>query len=181
MYININDVRPGNSSQTIDIQVAKRMSMIIFSNFLCWLPISFAGVMAMYSKIEFNVGVGKFLLVFIFPLNACTNPFLYAIFTKVFRGDTLALLSSCGLFKMADEKHQRNLEKQGNSTALQPFIHIRDRNETFRRSHPEPVATQTEFMCTQNDVTVLTDYHNSRINKIKRKVKPQVETFSVRS
>ena len=121
MYKNISDVRPGTNHQTIDIQVAKRMSMIIFSNFLCWLPISLAGIMAMYSSVQFNVGVAKFLLVFIFPLNACTNPFLYAIFTKVFRGDTLALLSSCGFLKLSKHRHHYD-RRRVPQTALNNFV-----------------------------------------------------------
>ena len=107
MYNSISDTRNVSSTPNIDFQVAKRMSLIIFSNFLCWLPISITGLMAMYSNIAFNVKVSKFLLVFVFPLNACTNPFLYAIFTKVFRGDILRLLSSCGLCVEAEQEHAR--------------------------------------------------------------------------
>merc|ERR1719354_705245 len=132
MYINITEARPGNSSQTIDIQVAKRMSMIIFSNFLCWLPISLAGMMAMYSSVQFNVGVAKFLLVFIFPLNACTNPFLYAIFTKVFRGDTLALLSSCGLLRHSKHRHHYGRRPRIPQTALNNFVRSSAREGSFQ-------------------------------------------------
>lgn len=132
MYKNISDVRPGTNHQTIDIQVAKRMSMIIFSNFLCWLPISLAGMMAMYSSVQFNVGVAKFLLVFIFPLNACTNPFLYAIFTKVFRGDTLALLSSCGLLKLSKHRHHYDRRPRIPQTALNNFVRTSAREGSFQ-------------------------------------------------
>lgn len=43
----------------------------------------------------FFVGVtdSKILLVFFYPLNACCNPYLYAILTKQYRRDLLLLLS----------------------------------------------------------------------------------------
>lgn len=177
MYKNISDVRPGNSTQTIDIQVAKRMSMIIFSNFLCWLPISFAGIMAMYSGIEFNVGVAKFLLVFIFPLNACTNPFLYAIFTKVFRGDTLALLSSCGFYKLTGKRHYdgRHIPQ----TALHHFTrHNSAREGSFRSYDPREtnMESKEEFnqseSPTSNDITYCSEertFHCSKLQDISEK------------
>jgi len=97
----------------IDYQVAKRMALIIFSNFLCWLPISGTGILALFSKtLMLDVSVAKFLLVFIFPLNACTNPFLYAIFTKVYRGDMLRLLSRVGLCRDAEREYGRRSGSQ---------------------------------------------------------------------
>lgn len=85
IYIVISKKCPGRNRNNVKIQAAKRMFLQIFSNFLCWLPISMARFLAMFTDLSFDVDVAKFLIVFIFPLNACTNPFLYVIFTKLFR------------------------------------------------------------------------------------------------
>ena len=168
MYASISAVRPGSCTNTIDIKVAKRMSMIIFSNFLCWLPISIAGFMALYSNVQFNLNVAKFLLVFIFPLNACTNPFLYAIFTKVFRGDTLQLLSSCGLFKQAKLDHQRgrapsyfkSKSKDRANTNVSHFMHIEPPSSscTYANEHLDRnIEVQTEFDSPETPLKVMID------------------------
>lgn len=171
MYISISQSRPGrpgpgNQNNSIDVQVAKRMAMIIFSNFLCWLPISIVGFVAMWSGLRMNVDVAKFLLVFIFPLNACTNPFLYAIFTKVFRGDTLALLSSCGFCKDAEEnyrnrapsnylKAQRN--KQRATTDTRHFMHYEPPARSVERFERSNVEAQTEFASPETPIKVMID------------------------
>jgi len=173
MYISISKSRPGrpgSTNNTIDVQVAKRMAMIIFSNFLCWLPISIAGFIAMYSGLQLKVDVAKFLLVFIFPLNACTNPFLYAIFTKVFRGDTLALLSSCGLCRNAEENYRNrapsnyiksNRSKQRSSTDTKHFMHYQPpakASERFERN----CEAQTDFDSPETPIKVMIDPNRSR-------------------
>ena len=113
-----------------------------------------------------NVDVAKFLLVFIFPLNACTNPFLYAIFTKVFRGDTLALLSSCGFCKDAEEnyrnrapsnylKAQRN--KQRATTDTRHFMHYEPPARSVERFERSNVEAQTEFASPETPIKVMID------------------------
>ena len=167
MYISISKSgRPGSSTRhTIDVQVAQRMAMIIFSNFLCWLPISIAGFIALYSDIG-NVDVAKFLLVFIFPLNACTNPFLYAIFTKVFRGDTLALLSSCGLCKDADENYRNRAPsnyfkssrggKKSTESNTKHFLHYEPPSQPSERFERN-IEAQTEFDSPETPIKVMID------------------------
>eukprot|EP00795_Rhopilema_esculentum_P013326 gene13326-4172_t len=105
MYASVSGAPPCAGVNT-EFKVAKRFSMIIFCNFGCWVPISIAGFLSFFSRLPMNIGVSKFLLVFAFPLNACTNPFLYAFFTKIFRGDVLKLLTKLGLRKKSSQKCQ---------------------------------------------------------------------------
>ena len=166
MYLSISKVRPGSTSNTIDIQVAKRMALIIFSNFLCWLPISIVGFIALFtSESILNVDVAKFLLVFIFPLNACTNPFLYAIFTKVFRGDTLALLSSCGLCRKADANYRNRAPssylkakpKQRADTSTKHFMHYEPPSQSAGYFGRRNIEAQTEFASPETPIKVMID------------------------
>ena len=109
MYYSVNGTAPCGSVNA-DFKVAKRFSLIVFSNFACWTPISVAGFLTMYTNVSVDVKLAKFLLVFIFPLNACTNPFLYAFFTKIFKGDVLNVLSKFGICqKEAEQYRNKNM------------------------------------------------------------------------
>lgn len=79
-----------------DTTVAKRMALLVFTDFACWAPIAFFGLTAVAGYPLINVTHAKFLLVFFYPLNSCANPYLYAILTKQYHRDLLTLLSRYG-------------------------------------------------------------------------------------
>ncbi|XP_040905277.1 lutropin-choriogonadotropic hormone receptor [Toxotes jaculatrix] len=87
---------PGRSADT---KIAKRMAVLIFTDFLCMAPISFFAISAAFKVPLITVTNSKILLVLFFPINSCANPFLYAIFTKAFRKDVLQLMSGMGCCK----------------------------------------------------------------------------------
>uniref|UniRef100_A0A8C6KN58 Thyrotropin receptor n=1 Tax=Nothobranchius furzeri TaxID=105023 RepID=A0A8C6KN58_NOTFU len=88
---------PHYHSGSKDTNIAKRMAILIFTDFLCMAPISFYAMSAVLDRPLITVSNSKILLVLFYPLNSCANPFLYAIFTKAFRGDIFILLSKIGL------------------------------------------------------------------------------------
>lgn len=88
---------PHYHSGSKDTNIAKRMAVLIFTDFLCMAPISFYAMSAVLNQPLITVSNSKILLVLFYPLNSCANPFLYAIFTKAFRGDVFILLSKVGL------------------------------------------------------------------------------------
>lgn len=88
---------PHYRSGSKDTNIAKRMAVLIFTDFLCMAPISFYAISAVLDHPLITVSNSKILLVLFYPLNSCANPFLYAIFTKAFRGDVFILLSKVGL------------------------------------------------------------------------------------
>uniref|UniRef100_A0A3P8XS07 Thyrotropin receptor n=1 Tax=Esox lucius TaxID=8010 RepID=A0A3P8XS07_ESOLU len=88
---------PHYRSGSKDTNIAKRMAVLIFTDFLCMAPISFYAMSAVLDHPLITVSNSKILLVLFYPLNSCANPFLYAIFTKAFRGDVFILLSKVGL------------------------------------------------------------------------------------
>ncbi|XP_067380193.1 lutropin-choriogonadotropic hormone receptor [Channa argus] len=87
---------PGRSADT---KIAKRMAVLIFTDFLCMAPISFFAISAAFKVPLITVTNAKILLVLFFPINSCANPFLYAIFTKAFRKDAYQLMSAMGCCK----------------------------------------------------------------------------------
>ncbi|XP_063232146.1 lutropin-choriogonadotropic hormone receptor-like [Bacillus rossius redtenbacheri] len=80
-----------------DMTVAKRMALLVFTDFACWAPIAFFGLTALAGRPLIDVSHTKILLVFFYPLNSCANPYLYALLTQQYRRDLFVLLSRYGL------------------------------------------------------------------------------------
>ncbi|XP_074434990.1 follicle-stimulating hormone receptor isoform X1 [Larus michahellis] len=91
---------PNVISSNSDTKIAKRMAILIFTDFLCMAPISFFAISASLRVPLITVSKSKILLVLFYPINSCANPFLYAIFTKTFRRDFFILLSKFGCCEM---------------------------------------------------------------------------------
>uniref|UniRef100_A0A8C9QMX2 Lutropin-choriogonadotropic hormone receptor n=1 Tax=Spermophilus dauricus TaxID=99837 RepID=A0A8C9QMX2_SPEDA len=90
-----------------DTKIAKKMAILIFTDFTCMAPISFFAISAAFKVPLITVTNSKVLLVLFYPVNSCANPFLYAIFTKAFRRDFFLLLSKFGCCKRRAELYRR--------------------------------------------------------------------------
>lgn len=80
-----------------DMTIARRMALLVFVDFVCWAPIAFFGVTALVGQPLITVTQTKILLVFVYPLNSCANPYLYALLTRQYRRDLLNLLARHGV------------------------------------------------------------------------------------
>ncbi|KFO07172.1 Follicle-stimulating hormone receptor, partial [Balearica regulorum gibbericeps] len=97
---------PNVISSNSDTKIAKRMAILIFTDFLCMAPISFFAISASLKVPLITVSKSKILLVLFYPINSCANPFLYAIFTKTFRRDFFVLLSKFGCCEMQAQMYR---------------------------------------------------------------------------
>nr|BCF74548.1 luteinizing hormone receptor [Sardinops melanostictus] len=97
IYVAVHN--PEFPGRNADTKIAKRMAVLIFTDFLCMAPISFFAISAAFKVPLITVTNSKILLVLFYPINSCANPFLYAIFTKAFRKDAYKFLSSMGCCK----------------------------------------------------------------------------------
>lgn len=84
MYCAIRGSQAWNSN---DSRIAKRMALLVFTDFLCWAPVAFFALTAAFGARLLSLEQAKVLTVFVLPLNSCCNPFLYAILTKQFKKD----------------------------------------------------------------------------------------------
>lgn len=89
-----------------DLTVAKRMALLVFTDFACWAPIAFFGLTALLGYPLITVTESKILLVFFYPLNSCANPYLYALLTQQYRRDFFILMGRYGLCKDRAERHK---------------------------------------------------------------------------
>jgi hypothetical protein len=88
MYCAIKGSQAWNSN---DSRIAKRMALLVFTDFLCWAPIAFFSLTAVSGFNFISLEEAKIFTIFVLPLNSCCNPFLYAIFTKQFKKDCAML------------------------------------------------------------------------------------------
>jgi len=100
-----------------DMTIAKRMALLVFTDFVCWAPIAFFGLTAIAGFPLINVPKSKFLLVTFYPLNSCANPFLYAILTKQYRRDFFILASRYGFCTKRAMKY-KNASSHGHLRAV---------------------------------------------------------------
>ncbi|XP_011715649.1 thyrotropin receptor isoform X1 [Macaca nemestrina] len=117
IYITVRNPQynPGDK----DTKIAKRMAVLIFTDFMCMAPISFYALSAILNKPLITVSNSKILLVLFYPLNSCANPFLYAIFTKAFQRDVFILLSKFGICKRQAQAYRGQRVPPKNSTDIQ--------------------------------------------------------------
>ncbi|KAF5907400.1 follicle-stimulating hormone receptor-like [Clarias magur] len=97
IYITVR--HPASVPDSADARVAKRMAVLVFTDFLCMAPISFFAISAALRQPLITVSHAKVLLVLFYPINSCANPFLYAFFTKSFKQDFFVLTSRFGCFE----------------------------------------------------------------------------------
>ncbi|KAM7368187.1 hypothetical protein PAMP_014433 [Pampus punctatissimus] len=157
---------PHYHSGSKDTNIAKRMAVLIFTDFLCMAPISFYAMSAVLDRPLITVSNSKILLVLFYPLNSCANPFLYAIFTKAFRGDIFILLSKVGLCQQRAQlfrgqtvsskcssgtsqvrKDKDKIRKEGSTGQEEVLIHLK---KYSGHTYHQPVSQQTNPEESQN-------------------------------
>ncbi|XP_041644933.1 LOW QUALITY PROTEIN: lutropin-choriogonadotropic hormone receptor-like [Cheilinus undulatus] len=94
IYLSVHN--PEHSARHGDTKIAKRMAVLIFTDFVCMAPISFFAISAALRMPFITVSHSKILLILFYPINSLCNPFLYTLFTRAFRKDVYQLLRRCG-------------------------------------------------------------------------------------
>ncbi|CAD5123495.1 DgyrCDS11838 [Dimorphilus gyrociliatus] len=76
--INSSSSSLGSSQRRNQIAVARKIMLIILTDFVCWLPIIIIGFVAVTGT-EISGDVYAFVIVFVLPINSALNPLLYTI------------------------------------------------------------------------------------------------------
>ncbi|KAL1501143.1 hypothetical protein ABEB36_006527 [Hypothenemus hampei] len=87
------------AAQKGEMTIAKKFALLIFIDFATYTPVAFFGLCALLGYPLINITNSKILLVFFYPLNACADPYLYALLTSQYRRDFYMIISKCGLCK----------------------------------------------------------------------------------
>ncbi len=65
-----------------EIQLALRMSFLVFSDMCCWMPIVLMGILSLAGVVDIPPSSYAWIAVFVLPLNSSLNPYLYTILTR---------------------------------------------------------------------------------------------------
>lgn len=138
MYCAIRGSQAWNSN---DSRIAKRMALLVFTDFVCWSPIAFFSLTAVFGMQLISLEQAKVFTVFVLPLNSCCNPFLYAILTKQFKKDCVMICKAIeesrvtrGIGRCRHSSNFSNRHTPGNTNSLM------DRSS---RELPPLIATHT--------------------------------------
>ena len=78
-----------SSSLKEDIRTAKKMFLLVLTDFCCWVPIGVLSIVVQAGAVEVNPVAYAWIATFILPINSSINPFLYTL------GDVIADKVSC--------------------------------------------------------------------------------------
>ena len=146
MYCSIRGSQVWNSNDT---RIAKRMALLVFTDFVCWAPISFFSLTAAFGHDLISLDDAKVFTIFVLPFNSCANPFLYAIFTKQFKKDCTLIckrIKSSRVSKGISRLSNRGGHAWGSSrrlSALNSFFTGGDRSRSRSRTRSKPERSLT--------------------------------------
>ncbi|XP_064635082.1 leucine-rich repeat-containing G-protein coupled receptor 5-like [Lineus longissimus] len=140
MYCSVRGSQAWNSN---DSRVAKRMALLVFTDFACWAPISFFAIASAFGLNLISLNDAKIFTIFILPLNSCANPFLYAIFTKQFKKDCVIICNRIEESSVARHFTRMNQRSSaGNSwgsshrpSAMNSFMEVQRHSYNYSNSH----------------------------------------------
>ncbi|KAL8617095.1 hypothetical protein ACOMHN_014266 [Nucella lapillus] len=68
----------GHKKQHKDMTIARRLFLLVFSDFCCWFPVDEMGLLAFYG-IPIPSQLNVWTAIFVLPINSAVNPFLYTL------------------------------------------------------------------------------------------------------
>src|SRR5699024_7319536 len=129
MYCAIRGSQAWNSN---DSRIAKRMALLVFTDFCCWAPIAFFSLTAVFGLELISLKEAKVFTVFILPLNSCANPFLYAICTKQLKKDCVLLCK-----RIEESRVTRGIGRRRNSSNFSRHTPANTNSAIEKRSSSE--------------------------------------------
>ncbi|XP_006822611.1 lutropin-choriogonadotropic hormone receptor-like, partial [Saccoglossus kowalevskii] len=158
MYCSILGSQAWNSN---DSRVAKRMALLVFTDFACWAPIAFFSITSMFHTPLISLDGAKVLTIFVLPLNSCANPFLYAIFTNQFKKDCSmicrrleerSVLTSRSVIKMSNSRNQYSSSVQSSRR-----LSVNDKNHHSNSNESVPTNCNYQQLAVKQN----NDYQSS--------------------
>lgn len=130
-----------------DATIAKRMAMLVFTNFACWAPIAFFGLTASAGLPLIDITNSKILLVFFYPLNSFANPYLYVIITKQFRKDLYILLGKYGICTERANRYRVTFTSSNSRNSLANRNGVKGKATTLSSKHLLSRPSNSESNC----------------------------------
>ena len=109
LFYSITSHGPVSVAGGRDVNILLKMLLLVLVDFCCWMPIIVMGITSAADREKVNISLlaAKYIMVFVYPLNSCANPFLYAIFTKPFKRDFFEFWYRFGYFEEQYYRYSR--------------------------------------------------------------------------
>ena len=69
----------GSIDRAREVKMATRMAIIVLTDFFCWMPVIIMGILSQTGAVILPVSLYAWSVVFILPINASINPYLYTL------------------------------------------------------------------------------------------------------
>ena len=164
MYVSIRGSHSWNSKDTV---VAKRMALLVFTDFFCWAPIIFFSITAAFESnfARISLDEAKVLTIFVLPLNSCANPFLYAFFTRQFKKDCVKLckrIEESSILGNFPSSGSRRASNSSNRQAQNITFNVEKRGSSSRSIGAESSSADVFNNVSDSDITVKKVHFTSR-------------------
>ena len=87
-----------------DVKLAKKMFLIVLTDFCCWVPIGILSILVQAGAVRINPAAYAWIATFILPINSAINPFLYTL------GDFIANQQLCSCTRCRDLSRDETTE-----------------------------------------------------------------------
>ena len=158
-----------------ELRIALKMSALVVTDFIIWTPIAVIGLTGVLrGESLIDVQTSKYLMIFIFPINAWVNPLLYSILQTAFRNQLCDVFAHCGLCK---EYHQRRKARAHGLSHTGPTSSTRK----LRISSITSTTTFTSFLSLfgkRSSVTSVEGNEVSQMQNLRRKYRSNSSTSS---
>eukprot|EP00057_Strongylocentrotus_purpuratus_P034343 XP_794845.2 PREDICTED: G-protein coupled receptor GRL101-like [Strongylocentrotus purpuratus] len=67
----------GSIDRAREVKMTTRMAIIVLTDFFCWMPVIIMGILSQTGAVTLPVSLYAWSVVFILPINASINPYLY--------------------------------------------------------------------------------------------------------
>ena len=156
MYIYIRKSHSWNSKDTV---VAKRMALLVFTDFFCWAPIIFFSITAAFESnfARISLDESKVLTIFVLPLNSCANPFLYAFFTRQFKKDCVKLckrIEESSILGNFQSNSSRRASNGSNRQSQNNTFNVEKRGSSSRSVEAESSSGDAFNNPSESDITL---------------------------
>ena len=68
-----------SSALTEELRMAMKMSLIVFTDFCCWVPVGFLSILVQARAVTVSPTAYAWIATFVLPINSTINPFLYTL------------------------------------------------------------------------------------------------------
>jgi len=94
IYIFCSVHSRSSNTTASDAKLFRMVLILIFVDFFCWAPLVAVSIAALFRQDLINTSTAKWFAVLVLPINACANPFLYALLTEKFKQQVLHIYHS---------------------------------------------------------------------------------------